>query len=129
MQVRSIFIPIPHHFISSVSGKVPKNPVFCKTDGFLYDKDLLIKYLLENGNASPMAPGGPLIDVENDIVGVKNQEKLSALSGPKSSLKASIPATLLQLQNEWYVICSFSSPIGLVYHDPACTMILISIIR
>lgn len=84
-----------------VSGQVALHPVFCVKDGFLYDKSLLMSFLEENGGSTP---NGVLVeDVEADLVSVnpKAASISASTAASKSPLQASIPATLLQLQNEW----------------------------
>lgn len=78
----------------SISGTVPKDPVISVKSGHLYDRKLIEKALVANGNKCPET-GEPL--TRDDLISVKN----GGFVAPVPPEKSSVPDVLSYVQTEW----------------------------
>lgn len=77
----------------AISGEVPNEPVVSKTNGYVYERRLVEKFIKETGNC-PIS-GLPLS--EDDLVPIQVNKSVK----PRPISAMSIPGLLMQMQNEW----------------------------
>ncbi|KAG8220065.1 nuclear matrix protein NMP200 [Butyriboletus roseoflavus] len=81
-------------FFCGISGEPPQDPVVSTKSGHVYERRLILKYIIDNGT-DPLT--GEKLE-ESDLLSVKANPKAAP---PRPPTATSIPALLHTLQNEW----------------------------
>ncbi|MBW0534235.1 hypothetical protein O181_073950 [Austropuccinia psidii MF-1] len=81
----------------AISGASPLHPVVSVKSGYVYERDLIEKYLKENDGKDPIT--GDILAL-SDLIDLKTVPSAPA-PPPRPPNLSSVPALLLTLQNEW----------------------------
>ncbi|KAJ1556670.1 hypothetical protein HK405_002176, partial [Cladochytrium tenue] len=93
------------------SGEAPQEPVVSRKSGHVYEKRLILKYLVDNGGKEP-GTGESL--AEDDLIALKLTTKVVK---PRPPTVNSVPMLLSLLQSEWDSVMLETHQLKQQYHQ------------
>ena len=85
----------------AISGRVPQNPVFATSSGYIFEKDLIMK-VLEDSDECPIS-GTKM--AKTDLIELKENKAVP----PRPTTASSVPGLLHLFQEEWDATMNESS--------------------